>query len=552
MNEIRAALAGVEWTNAAKCMYRRSGSGNVVGSDGTGDVFVVLRDGTVKDVQGRSRPDDPEIKIPRNGFAGSTGTSIPTRIPPKELDASQIAPQVQGELNSNVSSRGSAYVDRFVVTSMGTDRLYVTPFANSNSFNGIKSIVIRVRKGQTMSDVLEEAKRRAETDEFVATLSERFRDDVMYELEDRRAKSEEFLVPKSLIGTTPYAEFYEWVGSREESPAPNVGRIETDGTIRMTFLGIELSYRPSENEVRIENEFALAAIAELTRKNRRSLEAMLAELDGKTPYEMRVNQTHVYGYATVGGKKVKFKQKDGEISVRNLRTLLSETKKAEEAELAERTEIAAERARKSPLYGSATAAAIADAVSTNPGSFTAKTLAEHLQTGESPKTNSVVDSYYSGILKYVDVEDVRSTANELLAEGFLSTRGEGDGIKRRLFPADGLSEFVRYGGSPAGKSLADLTDFDWLMYMKKEVLFPSERRKREEMAVLDHPAAFCVAEDEFVEFVAKKPDYWLEYVETMRSVERGTKRKYWKELKTRMLERKKPAGDETAEMSKGS
>lgn len=548
---IREALAEVEWAKVDKCRFRRSGSGNIVGSDGNGDVFVVGKGGVVIDVRGMSRPDDPPIVIRLTGEKAGVRvlTGQAQDFSERTLDAEAVAPQAQGELNASREGRLNPHVEKYSVRAAGSGFLEVVPVAVSRFINAFRPIRIEMRKGESMTRMLRRLRETVAETEFEACLSEQCRGEIREKLEDEARGSKALRVPETLIPYVKGGEFLAWANCETEEAMPSKAVMKNDGRLVMTFLGQEIVVNMRGGDVEMKNLAKAEEKASFARRNRKRIEACLNVVEARRPSSLEIRGKSVGGFVTAGGRRIRFRFADGEISARTLAETASKAEKTErETEKRER-KTALERIRKSSLYGSAVSAGLADLLAKNPKGMTVKEAVRHLR-GVGRVRKDDVPSCYEGAFRLIPEETVEAEARDFAEQGFAVRIGETE--RARLRPTPWIEGFVAYDGSPSGKPISGMTDFDWLMYVRKEILFPSRRREREELAMLDHPAAFCLDPEATARFMAKKPEYWTDCVETMKSVETGTARRYWsavakavdeakKERKRRLEERERDA-----------
>ena len=537
MEAIREALAEVEWARVDRCRFRRSGSGNIVGSDGNGDVFVVGKGGVVIDVRGMSRPDDPPIVIRFSGEPKGSGL-ISGRLQDlseRTLDAESIAPQAQGELNASREGRLNAHVEKYSVRAAGSGFLEVTPVAVSRFVNAFYPIRIDMRRGESMTKMLRRLKETVAETEFEACLSEQCREEIRDRLEEDARGDRALRAPENLLPYVKGGRFLEWANSDSEEAMPSRAVMKNDGRLVMRFLDQEIVLNMRGGDVTMRGIGKAKRLASFARRNRRKLEACLNVVRKRIPSSFEIRDGSVCGYVTAGGRKIRFRFADGEISARGLAEAASDAERAEREKRRKATENALRKVRESSLYGSAVTAGFADLLAKNPKGVTAREAVNRLR-GVGRTRKDAKPSCYEGVFGLIPEETIMEEIKAVVEQGFAEKTGKSG--KARLRPTLGIEGFVTYAGSPSGKAIADLTDFDWLTYVRREILFPSKRREKEELALLDHPAAFCLDPDATAAFMAKKPEYWTDYVETMRSAETGTAKRYWRAVAEAVAEKK--------------
>ena len=79
---------------------------------------------------------------------------------------------------------------------------------------------------------------------------------------------------------------------------------------------------------------------------------------------------------------------------------------------------------------------------------------------------------------------------------------------------------------------------EWVRYLEKVRGGDGKERKltkkelQERMQLLEHKNVILIHPEEVKAFLKQKPEEWYLYADTMYSVESGTQKKYWKQVKS--------------------
>lgn len=193
-----------------------------------------------------------------------------------------------------------------------------------------------------------------------------------------------------------------------------------------------------------------------------------------------------------------------------------------------------------PFAGDFLAYHIAEFVSKNEKYITAAAAVKNLRGQTQSFSGSIEDTEASGKYAMVPLDDVDKKVKDLIRYDIFSEReykgtfGRFNTVKLTAFGRDFLDSFPLF--SSHGTSFSDFSDAEWREWMEKVRREGKERKLtkaqvQEQMGLLEHPNVVILYPDLVKEFVAKKPEEWKLYVDTMYAMETGIKKKYWKLVK---------------------
>lgn len=530
-NTIIGGLKDIGWLNVQSCEFRKSKSGNIIGMRGDEDVFIVFKDGCVEGINGHESA-FPEISIYLNKVENISSKAEVTKNKLPRLKAKEVLTKVQGEVSVFASNFFVRYIDRYIVSVKNEYALTVTPFSGSKYISSVKPVTLEIKSGWSMSRVIRQARESAIREEYQVYLSQLLREKLVKTMNELYLKNRFLRVSEELIPYLKKNAFFRWANGLLDVIAPNQGVMDRKGRIRMEFAGQSIEFDITEETFRLIGEDTLLKTAAFTRRNRKKMISCVNQLSKHTPYEMQIHSESIDATMTVEGRSVRLHQKDGEISATQVMTVASKLQKKYQSEDLKVYKNTVRKIRTHTLYGSAVASAVADCVLQNKSQngVTKHMILQSLRGLKKDTKFQPVPSFYSGRFSLIPDEYIKEVINDMIEASFLEISSSKDGTYRACFihPAKHLEEMIRYDGGPEGKDFSDFTDYDWIIYLRSHASYVPASSDQDQLPLLEHPAVFCLEPELVAQFLATKDEYWMDYIETMRCVESGIPKKYWK------------------------
>lgn len=521
-------------SNIEKCEFRKSSKGNIVCHDPVlGDLFIVRKDGVV---QGIGLYGMPRIRI---AMPVTKTAPLSEKKSGKRLKAADVASQVQGELRAYGLTRKSRFASDIVVSAdKGNPYLLKIKLkTDSRYINSFDEIGMEIEKDWGFGDVIHNAEKAAEKKSYDIYVSQYFRQEVKEKLEEAYYGRKDLYVPEGLCSYLNKPCFFHWANQREQHAMPNKAKLVDDKVISFEFCGEKVRFDILSGDVKVSSETRMLRKAAFARRNRKKIECCIRQVSKNPQGSLVITENGIKVSLDVLGRTVKIEQKESELSARKIERIVKEEKQDIEKQRVAQIEARKKKAQSDSLYGDITAMAVVACVVQNQKYITKNMVVHDLRGLKEVTRAGIAESFGTGRFLYVNNDYISLRADQLVRSGILKksvVRGS-YGKFEVLKPGEAAEYFLDYKPLLKKKSFHEFTDCDWISYMERPQKKMTKKAEREQMELLEKSAVFCIRPELFASFVSGKPEYWMEYIETMRSVESGNTKKYWRDLKKTVL-----------------